>query len=305
VKVAAVQFAPVFLDTGRTLARMLDRLQVAAGAGADVVAFPETALAGYPVWLETTGGARFEHPEQKAAYSAYLDAAVEQGGPELSALTEAARDLGVYLVAGIVERGRRAGRGTTWAGAFRVGPGHDPIVHRKLVPTYEERLAWGHGDAHGLVVREHAGLGIGALNCFENWMPLARAALYMLGEELHVSLWPGSAALTTESSRFVAREGRVFVLAASGVLRASDIPASFVLRDALVESEDQVFRSGGSRIVAPDGATLASLDDPIEGIVYAELDPDLLRRERQSFDPTGHSARPEILRLEIERRRLE
>lgn len=303
IRVAAVQFAPVFLDTPATLARMLHRLAEAARLGAEVVAFPETALSGYPVWLSSTGGARFEDARQKAAYAAYLAAGVEEDGPELSALAEAARDLGVYLIAGVIERGRARGRGTTWCSLFRVGPGAEPVLHRKLVPTYEERLVWGHGDASGLIVREHRGFRIGALNCWENWMPLPRAHLYAEGEDLHVSLWPGRPALTRDSSRFIAREGRVFVLAASGVLRAADVPAAFPLQRELREAAGEVYCAGGSRIVGPDGGELAADDRAEEAIVIADLDLALLRAERQSFDPAGHYSRPELLRLEVDPRR--
>lgn len=303
MRVAAVQFAPVFLDTPTTLARMLARIEEAAGGGATVIAFPETALSGYPGWLSATGGARFDDPDQKAAYAAYLEAAVEEDGPELRSLTEAARDLGIYLVAGVIERGKTMGRGTTYASLLRVGPGQAPILHRKLVPTYEERLVWGPGDASGLVVHRHHDLRIGALNCWENWMPLARAALYQEGEELHVSIWPGSPELTRDISRFTAREGRVFVLAASGVMHGRDVPAGFPLRDQWIQTDDQVLNRGGSRIIAADGQELAALEEPVEGIIYADLDLAILRRERQNFDPSGHYNRPELLRLEVDRTR--
>jgi nitrilase len=304
MKAAAVQFAPVFLDTPRTLERMLARIAEARALGADLVAFPETALSGYPTWLARTGGAAFDDPAQKRCHAAYLDCAVEAGGPELTALAEAARDLDVYLVAGLVERGSGRGRGSTWASLLRVSREHPPILHRKLVPTHEERLAWAPGDAQGLCVRRHRGFGIGALNCWENWMPLARAALYEQGLEVQVQAWPGSPALTRDNARFVALEGRVYVVASSGVLRGRDIPADFPLREALVADEDQVLHSGGSRILAPDGTELAALDEPVEGIVSADLDLARLRGERQNFDPAGHYSRPELLRLEIDRRRF-
>lgn len=303
LRVAAVQFAPVFLDTPATLARMLAQLGIAARAGAQVVAFPETALSGYPVWLSPTGGARFEDPGQRAAYAAYLAAGVEEGGPELTQLADAARDLGVYLLAGVIERGRARGRGTTWCSLFSVGPEQPPLLHRKLVPTYEERLVWAQGDASGLRVRAHGGFRIGGLNCWENWMPLPRAHLYAQGEDVHVSLWPGRPDLTRDSSRFIAREGRVFVIAASGVLHATDVPTSFPLRAELLAAAGDVFCTGGSRIVGPDGRDLAASDVAEETILYATLDMDCLRRERQSFDPAGHYSRPELFRLEVDARR--
>lgn len=301
MRVAAAQFAPVYLDTQATLDKMLAVIAEAAAGGAQVLAFPETALAGYPTWLSETGGARFEDADQKAAYAAYLESAVEAGGPELRSLSEAACDHGLYLVAGVVERGTTRGRGSIWASLLRVGPGQVPVLHRKLVPTYEERLVWSPGDASGLIVRSHGGLRIGALNCWENWMPLARTALYEQGEELHVSVWPGRPALTRDISRFTAREGRVFVLAASGVLHGRDVPADFPLRAQLVTDDDQVLHSGGSRILAPDGSELASADEPEETLLFADLDLGVLHRERQNFDPCGHYSRPELLRLEVDR----
>ncbi|MEO0478224.1 MAG: carbon-nitrogen hydrolase family protein [Planctomycetota bacterium] len=301
MKVAAAQFAPVFLDKQKTLNKMLAVMQDAASQGVELLAFPETALPGYVTWLSPTGGARFDDADQKRAFAQYLDQAVEAQGPEILELCTAARDLGIYLIAGVAERGSTRYRGSTFASLLRVGPGHAPILHRKLVPTYEERLAWAPGDAVGLVVHEVSGVRVSALNCWENWMPLPRVALYEQGTELHVSIWPGSTELTSDNSRFLAREGRMFVLAASGVLRASDVPTSFVLRDQLVQSEDQVFHAGGSRIVAPTGEVLASCDEPEERLVIADVDLQLVREERQNFDPAGHYSRPELLRLEIDR----
>jgi nitrilase len=305
MKVAACQFAPVFLDTSTSLAKMLGVLQEAAGAGAEVIAFPETALPGYPGWLSGTGGARFDDDEQKTAFAHYLDAAIEREGPEIAQLTEAARDLRVHLAVGFVERGTVRGRGSTWASLLQVSPSLDPTVHRKLVPTYEERLAWAHGDANELTTHdlprtsEHR---VGALNCWENWMPLARAALYEQGEDVHVSIWPGSPALTKDISRFTAREGRVFVVASSGVLHAKDIPDSFPLKQQWIDAVgSEVLHGGGSRIVAPTGEELAALEEPVEGICYAELDWSVQRAERQNFDVAGHYSRPDLLQLQIRR----
>lgn len=311
MKVAAVQFAPVFLDTEATLEKMLLAMTAAARDGASLVAFPETALPGYPGWLSVTGGARFEDPVQKRAYAQYLEAAVEADGPELARLAEAARDLDVHLAAGVVERGSKRGRGSTWASLFQVGRAVEPSLHRKLVPTYEERLAWSIGDANELVThplpnsapRSNSALRVGALNCWENWMPLARAALYEQGEDIHVSIWPGRPDLTQDISRFTAREGRVFVVAASGVMHLRDIPDAFELKAEWREANgSDVFLRGGSRIVGPDGVELGALDEPEEGIVIAAIDVDLLRAERQNFDPAGHYSRPDLLRLDVHRR---
>jgi len=304
MRIAAAQIAPVFLDKDATLAKVLAWCERAAGEGVRLLAFPEAVLPGYPVWLARTGGAAFDDPLQKAIHARYMDQAIELPGRELEQLREAAGDLGLTLVVGTLERGREAARGTLFCTALTVRPDGSFLAHRKLVPTHEERLAWGMGDGHGLRVSEVEGWRVGALNCWENWMPAARLALYAQGEELHVSLWPGSPANTADISRFAAREGRVFVLAASGVLRADDLPADLVGRDAmLADAPDGVLQSGGSRIVAPDGTELAALLVPEEGLVCADLDRALLLGERQNFDPTGHYGRNDVFRLDVDRRR--
>lgn len=315
MRVAAAQIAPVLLDRAATLKKVLERAREAARAGARLVAFPESLVPGYPSWLARTGGAAFDDPLQKALHARYLDQAVELPGPELEQLLEVSRQTGASLVVGVMERGRRAARGTLWCTALSVHPDGRWLAHRKLVPTYEERLAWGPGDGYGLRVQPleapagPAGGGserwnMGALNCWENWMPAARMALYADGEELRVALWPGSAGLTRDISRFIAREGRVFVISASGVLAADALPDDLPGRAALAASaEDGFLHTGGSRIVGPDGRELAALDEPVEGLLLADLDRELLLAERQNFDPSGHYHRPDVFALQVDRRR--
>lgn len=306
MRVAAVQLAPVLLDRAATLARVVERTREAAAAGARLAVFPETVLPGYPTWLARTHGAAFDDPLQKRLHARYLEGALELPGPELEALREVAAEHAMTLVVGVAERGTASGRGTLWATALWVHPDGRWLAHRKLVPTYEERLAWGPGDGHGLVVQEVDGWRVGALNCWENWMPAARMALYAQGEELHLSLWPGSPGLTRDISRHTAREGRVYVVAASGVLREGDLPADLPAREELVASAPEgVLHTGGSRALAPDGAELGALDDPDEGVLVVELDRERLLAERQNFDPAGHYHRPDVFRLEVDRRRAQ
>jgi nitrilase len=300
--VAAAQISPVLLDRTATLEKVLARAQEAAAAGARLVAFPEAIVPGYPTWLARTGGAAFDDPLQKELHARYLDQGVELPGRELGRLREFASDTGVTLVVGVVERSTSGG--SLYATALTVHPGGAWTAHRKLVPTYEERLAWAPGDGAGLVVHAVGGWKLGVLNCWENWMPAARLALYAQGAQLFVSLWPGSPALTSDISRFTAREGRVWVLAASGVLRADELPADLPAREALARSaEDGLLHTGGSRLVGPDGALRAALDEPREGLLVGALDRAALLGERQNFDPAGHYARPDVLRLTVDRAR--
>lgn len=304
MKVAAAQTRPVWLDKDATAERVVSWIERAAGDGVQLVAFPETFLPGYPTWVCRTDGARFDDPQQKRAYAEYLDAAVELDGPQLARVTEAVRDLRVFVYLGVAERGTGTGRGTVFCTLVAIAPGDGVVgAHRKLVPTYDERLAWGWGDGNGLRVHPVDGWRVGGLNCWENWMPQARHALYADGEELHVSVWPGSAELTTDITRFVAREGRVWHLAVGGLLDGGDVPETFTYGRELATMG--ALHDGGSAIAAPSGAWVVEPVRGREGLVTAELDRALLDGERQNFDPAGHYARPDVFDVRVDRRRRE
>lgn len=304
MRVAAAQARPHWLDAAATTRKTVAWVEDAAARGVQLVAFPETFLSGYPFWLDLTGGAKFNDPRQKRAYAAYLDAAVELDGPELTTLCQAARDLGVFVYLGITERGASSARGTVFCTLVAIDPRAGVVsAHRKLMPTYEERLVWGQGDGHGLRVHRAGGARVGGLNCWENWMPQARHALYSQGEDLHVSVWPGNPRNTADIARFIALEGRVWSLAANGLISLDDVPADFPLRDELEAAGVTDYCRGGSCVAAPDGTWLVEpvVDD--ERLVVADLDLGMVARERQNFDPTGHYSRPDIFRVEVDRRR--
>lgn len=308
MKVAIAQIAPVLLDRHRTTEKVVRAIREAAASRARLVAFGETLLPAYPLWLSRTDAARFDAPDQKRLHAAYLReaACIEEG--HLEEVRAAAREGHIAVVLGIAERPADRGGHTIYASRVMIGgDGAILSVHRKLMPTYEERLAWGIGDGAGLVTHRVDEFTVGALNCWENWMPLARAALYAAGENLHIMLWPGSTGLTSEITRFVAREGRSFVLSASNLLRASDIPANTPERDRICPEastgKDELIYNGGSCIAGPDGHWIVEPVAGEETIVYADLDLDRVYEERQNFDPAGHYARPDVLRLSVDRRR--
>lgn len=299
--VAAAQLGGPWLHVDARIERVVAATELAASVGCDVVAFPETYLSGYPFWLPRTNGARFDEPTQKACYAYYLANAVEIGGSAHRRLEELSHDCGVELVIGITER---VG-GTAYASLLTIDPGAGLVGHhRKLVPTYDERLVWANGDGAGLRVHPVGAARIGALNCWENWMPQARQALYAQGEHLHVGAWPGSDGLTSDITRFIAKEGRVFSLAVSGIVTRSDVPDDFPLAEELCAASTEMPFNGGSAIAGPDGAWIVPPVCGREGLVVADLDLSAVAAERLNFDPTGHYSRPDVFHTTVDRTRL-
>ena len=304
MRVAAAQASPVWLDPAATTAKVIDLISEAGGRGVELLAFPEAFLCGYPAWVCRTDGASFENPLQKAAYGRYLEAAVTLGGPELRAVADAASRHGVFTLLGVSERGDGPARGTVYCTLAAIDPERGIVgAHRKLVPTHDERLVWGRGDGHGLRTHRVDGMRVGGLSCWENWMPQARHALYADGEDVHVGTWPGWSGQVADLTRMIALEGRVFSVAASGLLSLDDIPDSFPLADRLRENVEELPFDGGSGIVAPDGTWLAGPAIGTEGLVVADIDPAQVAAERLYLDPTGHYARPDVFEVRVDRRR--
>lgn len=304
MKLAVAQVAPVFLDRERTIARVVASVRDAAGRGASLICFGETLIPAYPLWLSRTDGARFDAADQKELHALYLDQAVTIERGHLDPIRGAARGAGISVILGIAERPIDRGHTIYCSRIFIDASGEIASVHRKLMPTHEERLSWGIGDAHGLVTHRVGPFTVGALNCWENWMPLARAALYAQGEDLHIALWPGCERLTRDITRFIARESRSYVVSACAIIRESDVPPGVPSRERFcTEAPGALFYDGGSCIAAPDGSWLVEPVIGREELIIADLDPAFVRRERQNFDAAGHYARPDILRLTVDRRR--
>lgn len=301
--VGLAQIAPVWLDREATLAKVVDWIGRAAAAGCGFVAFGEALVPGYPFWIEHTDGARFESSLQKDIHAHYLDQAVQVEAGHLDGVCAAAAQLGIAVMLGTIERPVDRGGHSVYCSRVHVGAdGRVASVHRKLLPTYEERLSWAPGDGHGLQVHPVGPFRVGGLNCYENWMPLSRAALHAQGEDLHVALWPGNLRNTDDTTRFLAREGRSYVLAVSGLMRREDVPAGSPA-SAMLEQCPDVLADGGSCIAGPDGAWVVPPVTGREHLIVATLDHREVRRERQNFDLAGHYARPDVTRLVVDRRR--
>jgi nitrilase len=301
---AAAQIAPVWLDRERTLEKVADYVGRSAEAGCQLVVFGETLVPGYPFWLERTDAARFESKLQKEIHALYLDQAVQIEAGHLDGVRDLARQHGIAVVLGVAERPLDRGGHSVYCSAVTIDPSGDVAsVHRKLVPTYEERLSWASGDGHGLVTHRLGAFTVGTLNCWENWMPLSRTALYAQGEDLHVALWPGHVRNTVDITRFIARESRSYVVSVSALLRRSDIPDALPGAEIMREQSAEIVADGGTCIAGPDGTWVVEPVGGEERLVVATLDHAVVRGERQNFDPVGHYSRPDVTRLVVDRRR--
>lgn len=297
---------PVWGDAAATARRACERIAEAGARGVRLLCFPETFLSGYPVWIRAGTGIGFEDPSQRAAYARYLESAVEADGPELRAVADAAAEHGVFVYIGASERVRGPGRGTVYCTLFAIHPERGVVGgHRKLVPTHQERMVWGRGDGNGLRAHDLDDLRVGGLNCWENWMPQARHALYADGEDVHVATWPGWSGQTADIARFVAIEGRVAVVCACGLLDPRDLPDDLPLVDAMRAAPARFTFDGGSAIAAPDGTWLAAPVVGEERLVVADVDPRAIRGARLAADASGHYARPDVFGVTVDRRRHE
>jgi nitrilase len=278
----------------------------AARDGAALVAFPETWLPGYPAWLDVCRDvALWNHPPVKQVFARMAENSVVVDGESGRALQRIAREHGVTLVVGVTERvDAGVGRGTLYNALLTFGPDGALLNHhRKLVPTYTERMVWGPGDAHGLGAVDTPAGRVGGLICWEHWMPLARQAMHESGEDIHVAAWPTVHEMHQVASRQYAFEGRCFVLAIGSLLRAKDLPRELEPHPERVTSPEEFVLRGGSAIVGPDGAYLAGPIYDAPCTLHAELDLGRVREESMSLDVTGHYHRPDCLELVVTRRR--
>jgi nitrilase len=298
------QISPVWLDRDRTLEKIVSYTRDAAGKNCQLTAFGEALLPGYPFWVGATDGARFNSPVQKEIHAYYMDQAVQIEQGHLKPLCEAAADGRMAVYVGVIERAADRGGHSLYCSMVYIDQqGVIQSVHRKLMPTYEERLTWAPGDGHGLRVHSLGAFTIGGLNCWENWMPLARTALYGQGEDLHVAIWPGSQRNTFDITRFIARESRSFVMSVSGLMSKDDFPPKTPYRDKIIAGCDDVLTDGGSCLAGPDGEWVVEPVVGAEGLTVTTIDHRRVREERQNFDPSGHYGRPDVTQLTVNRKR--
>lgn len=298
IRVAAVQETPVFLDRDATVDKVCHLIAVAAAGGANLVVFPEAFVPGYPDWVWRV---RPWADGPSEWYRRLFANSVTVPGPAVDAMCAAARAAEAHVAVGINERENDGG--TIYNTLLLLGPDGSVLGrHRKLMPTGGERLVWGMGDGSGLAVHDTPIGRLGGLICWENYMPLARAALYAQGVQLYVAPTWDNSDEWVPTLRHIAKEGGCHVIGVTPFLRGSDVPVDIPGRDDVYGGEEDWMSRGNTTIVSAGGSIVAGPLIGEAGIVTADLDLDATVTQKRMFDCSGHYARSDVLRLVVDRR---
>ena len=304
LKVALAQISPVWLNKSETLKKVEQSIIDASKENVELVVFGEGLVPGYPFWLALTGGAEWNKAVNKELHAQYVSNSVTIEKGDLDAVCQLSRQHNMAVYLGVIERPLDRGGHSVYASLVYIDQqGEIKSVHRKLQPTHDERLTWASGDGNGLQVHPLKAFTVGGLNCWENWMPLPRAALYGLGENLHIAVWPGSDHNTKDITRFIARESRSYVISVSSLMSKNDFPKNTPHLDNILEKSPDVLANGGSCIAGPDGEWIIEPVLDKEGLIIQTIDFNRVLEERQNFDPVGHYSRPDVTKLSVNRAR--
>jgi len=304
LKVGLAQMSPIWLDKEKTIEKVKDFISQAGEKQCDLVVFGEGILPGYPFWLSLTNATEFDSKVQKELYAHYVRNSIQIEAGELDGVCKLAKELKIAIYLGIIERAKNRGGHSLYASLVYINKeGEIKSVHRKLQPTFDERLVWSPGDGNGLQVHSLKQFCVGGLNCWENWMPLPRTALYGLGENLHIAVWPGSDHNTRDISRFIARESRSFVVSVSGLMKIEDFSEDTPHLDLILKNAPEVLTNGGSCVAGPDGEWIMPPVVGKEELFIEDLDFNRVLEERHNFDVVGHYSRPDVTKLTVNRER--
>ncbi len=301
-KLAIVQIPSAFLNKEKTIAKVVDSVKEAASEGATLVVFTETFVPGYPAWIwRLRPGGDFGLSEQ--LHEQLLLNAVDVESDDLDPLYEAARQHNVTVVCGIEERDSNLSQATLYNSVVVIGADGSLLnKHRKLMPTNPERMVWGFGDASGLKAVATTAGRISTLLCWENYMPLARYALYAQGVEIYIAPTYDSGEAWIGTLQHIAREGRCWVVGCGNLLRASDLPDDFPAKDSLYPDADEWINPGDSIVIGPDGEIAAGPLHKETGILYCDIDLGKAAIAKRALDVTGHYSRPDIFKLHVNTR---
>lgn len=305
LRVAVVQAAPVPLAIDAGIIAAVEHARSAIEAGARLVAFGETFLGGYPLWLdEAADAALWDHAGVKALHAILLDQAVTDADARLAPLQALCDEHGTVISIGTHFRRRSS----LYNNQMTLRPHAQPLHHFKLVPTHGERLIWARGDGSTLTTHDSEAGPIGSLICWEHWMPLARAVMHNSGEVVHIAAWPTVRETYAIASRHYAFEGRCFVLAAGTVQHRDDLLEGLArtgndsdARALVLSMPDAQLQFGGSMIINPAAAVVAQAGSE-PSVLIADCDPALRNRELAALDTDGHYSRPDIFELRVDRR---
>ena len=296
--VAAAQVPPVFLDRKATVEKACAMIREAGEKGARLIVFPEAFVPGYPFWVWKLAAEQTK--PLRALHAELLDQAITVPGEETDSLAAASAEAGVAVAIGVNELNAEGSGTTLYNSLVFISGGKVAAVHRKLIPTAGERLAYAQGDARGLGVVETAFGRLGGLICWENYMPLARFALYAAGVEIWVAPTWDRGEPWISPLRHVAKEGRVYVVGCGSALRWDDVPPRV---RALLPPGEGWLNGGDSAIVDPDGKFVVEPVHERQEVVYGTVNPVHLRGPRWQLDVAGHYARPDLFTLTVDRNR--
>jgi len=306
MKLAIIQDGPEYFNLKKTLQKTHDLLAKASSQGADVVVFGECWLTGYPVWLDICSDVNlWDDPDVKSLWATMHANSISINTDEFNELCTHVKELGVHVIIGANEKvSTGPGNGTLYNSILTIDKSGSLVNHhRKLMPTYTEKLVHGLGDGAGLNAVETSHGRIGSLICWEHWMPLARQTMHDAGEDLHIALWPHVKELHQVASRHYAHEGRCYVAAVGQVMHVSELPAGLSLSPKIKVPDDGIIMKGGSAIYGPDGSIIL---EPIYGkreIIMAELDLSTCVGERMNLDVTGHYQRSDVFDFNVNKLR--
>ena len=298
-KLAIVQKAPVFLDKQKTIEVAVATVEEAAANGAELVVFTEAFIPGYPTWIwRLRPGGDWNLSEE--LHQRLLNNAVVMESDDLTPLYEAAKKHNVTIVCGIEERDSTLSQSTIYNTVIVIGADGTLLnKHRKLMPTNPERMVWGFGDASGLKVVDTPSGRVGTLLCWENFMPLARYALYSQGVEIYIAPTYDSGDGWIGTLQHIAREGCCWVVGCGNLMKGSDIPEDFPDKEKLYPDADEWVNPGDSIVIAPGGEIVAGPMREESGILYCEVDQEKAHIAKRALDVTGHYARPDIFQLHV------